>query len=448
MKNVPVISVSTIKNYHQAIQKILEHFPHLKDQIKKKKHIFIVGYIDYHYSEYLHSDTDFLKKLCEYIRNENPKAKIYLLLNNIFGFCTRLFVNLTNMRDELRRHKIKFIFLDEKKPDLVTVKNGAHSCQFNLPRIINTKLVQNRNNALLFNVSPLKTHHYNKLAGSLFHHMHLLSPESQNEIYSTNLHKFLPYLIKHVKSDFTFINATNVISHGLLTSQLRISEYSNFFNTILGSTDPLAADLASLQLLGFNQNDVKYMKKIHHKNDFEVYVQIIGELSPLKDPIAYSPRVSHLPDDLDIIIGGNRSAVDPRLGIALHFIQIMNDDLRGNAGFSLIAGNEFKSSQFTHVQQPLIVLGSSCCKELSKFLQERFNDIYFVADDTPIRYLLGVLLKVMHVDKYNLMGTNPVYAWRSALISRFKGSRYRFPSVPGRLKKWKVQTSQTKKGSQ
>ena len=439
MKNAPIISIPFTKNYSQAINTIFGHFPLVNDKLKEKKFIFIAGYIDHHYSPYLYSDCILLKKLCEYIRQVNPKARIYITVNNIFGCCTRLFVNLSELRKELRKSRVRFLFLDEKASDPIILGQGNRSYRINLPRIILDKLINNRSNTLYISVSPVKTHHHVKFTGSLFHQLRLIHPTSHEVIHSNAVHKATADLYNLLKPDLTIMHAINVISHGILPPMSRIDSYSNFLNVIIGSTDSLSADLTALKLLGYNSDEITHLKLAQDNNHPSDTSQVEGEMPRTSGSVPFSIKIADLPQNLDIIIGKNRGEINCQLGLALHLIHILHEDLHGYTGFSLIVGNDFQGSQFDHIHEPIVVLGSSCCAEVAPKLNAKYHDIYYIDQFYNLQHLIGVLLKIMHVSAYNFFGTNPIYTWISIAISRLKGSKYRFPSAPGYLKKWKIQ---------
>jgi len=440
MRKSLVASIPINNNYKQAFERLIQTFPDLTNKIKEKKKIFIKINIDQQH-DFLHSDLGLIELLLEHIQRTNPAAKIFFMENNIHGNLTRLLVNVIGFSEIIRKYKAKFLYLDERKPTMVSIGKPENQYKIQFPDILFKQLISERNDSFYLNLALLRTHYYTKVAGGLFNQLGFVARQSQRFIYTPHIHQLIVDLLQFIQPDFSIVDANVVIEHGMLPPESLIEKYSVPVNRLLGGTDPVAVDRIGLALLGYSPLDIKYMKLAieNRLGEGELdYIDIVGSLPPQLKKIPYSREISQLPQRMDIVIGKNFNHNDHCLGLALQFIQIMHKDFSADRSFTLLTGNEFTKKQLDNMREPVIVLGKKTCDEVATFLKERYRSVYYINHCANILHIIAILLKVLKVNKYYLIGANPFTTWKQLFISKLKGSRFSLPVVTPSMRRWNV----------
>jgi uncharacterized protein (DUF362 family) len=440
MKKTPVTSFRINNNYKQAFDKTIQSFPDVVTKIKECKNIFLKISIDHLY-DFQYTNLELLQSILEYMRQENPLAKIYVMENNIYGNFTRLLVNVLGIVKLIKSYKAKFLYLDEKKAITVSIGSPEEQVSVQFPQILKDKLIDERKKSFYLNLASLKTHYQLKVAAGLANQAGLLNRRSFRFIYSSLFHQTLVNLRHYIKPDFTIVDANYVLAHGSMPPKCLIKKYSEYINRLIAGVDPIAVDRVAIEMAGYSPLEINHLKLAIAQNYGEGdldNIEIEGELPSNSSKIPYSHELYQLPQRMDIIFGKKRDTGLGCLGLALQFAQIIFKDFLGNRGFSIICGQDFSENQLFHLREPVIVLGSKACDEVSLFIKENYQKHYYIDHCDNINQIIAVLVKVMGGSKYNIIGVNPLTVWKYLLFAKFNGLKYKLPTIARKTKSWKI----------
>ncbi len=439
MKKSIVSIIEINENYQRALKDTFDLFPDVVAKIKSSRRFYISTYIDYYYPQ-LYQSPLLLERTVEYIRQNNPSAAIFVLCNNIYGNFSRLLAHATPLKKVIRKYKAKFIYLDEKKPDLIQMGSGSDVYQLALPRILSQSFSSDRKHHFFLNLAQLKVHPVTKVAGGLFNHLRLIAKPSQHVIYSDRIHQVIADVSHYIEPDFTILDANTILTHGMLLPADLIENYTIRVNRLLAGSDGVAVDSMASRLLSYRPSEIKHIlfsKARGIGTDDHQKIDVQGEEIHLPQKAPCTIELNKLPKNLDIIIGENKEGVDACLGLTLEYAQLMYHDFDGLGNFSLIMGNEFTSQQLENLVEPIIVAGVKACQETAPLFKNRYHSVYYVETCEDVVTILAVLMKIMNVNKYNFIGSNPIRIWIHLLTGRLNGLKYHLPSISRRIRKWK-----------
>lgn len=450
MKNTVVVSVPIHDNYKQALDKTFQIFPEILSKIKDSKRIFIKISIDHLY-QYHYIDIDLLQLILEYIRRLNQNANVFVMENNLHGNFTRLLANQTGIVKICKQHKAKFLYLEEKKVTTVAIGKPEDRYRIQFPEMLLEQLIAERNDCLYLNIASLRTNYLTKMAGALFNQIGLLSKLSLPFLHSIHVHNIIPYLYQYIKPDFTILDANVVLEHGMFQPESLIDKHTVFINRLISGTDTVAVDRVGGECLGYRTDEIEHLKIAIENGYGEGHlhrIDIKGNLPKSKRKLQYELELAQLPQKMDIVIGEDKNGIEDCLGLVLQYSQILFKDFGGDERFTLLAGSGFSKEQLENLREPVVVLGAKACRETAPVLSKIVYESYYIEHCHDIRQIIAVLLKVLSINKYNLIGASPLTTWKHLWISRLYGSKYKLPSVKKVTRRWREQKIKKIKGMQ
>jgi hypothetical protein len=256
-------------------------------------------------------------------------------------------------------------------------------------------------------------------------------------------------LYQYIKPDFTILDANVVLEHGMLQPESLIDKHAISINRLISGPDAVAVDLVAAECLGYSADEIEHLQIAIDNGYGEGHLRRIdvkGNLPKIKKKVKHGLELSQLPQKMDVVIGEDKSGIEDCLGLVLQYSQILFKDFGGDERFTLLAGSNFSKEQLENLREPVVVLGAKACRETAPILRKIVYEAYYIEHCHDIRQIVAVLLKVLSINKYNLIGASPLTTWKHLWISKLYGSKYKLPSLKRVTRRWREPRQKKDKG--
>ena len=421
-----------VLNPDASVRRILESFPEIINKLKKCRYIFIkVNAVYFH--PHLFTSPSLITAVITYIREYDPAKKIFIMDNCSQGNFTRLCFAATGIDRLARKAGVNRLYLDEEKT--VRVSPGrAFGENFSFPRILNRRLIEERDDSFYLNMPVLKAHCQAQMTAGLKNQMGLLNDEDRARDHNQGLHQKIVDIYRYIRPDFTLVDALKVLARGPMPAGRYVHELLHDRDLIIGGTDTVAVDAVAASVLGYNPEEVRHLKLASEQGlgvvDLE-QIKIEGRLPPVTERIPWEFK-THFPESIQFIKGKDGACYEGCLGHAEQVLELVVNDgsspekLSGRP-LTIVTGRNFYQEQLENLQEPVMVLGKCACEETFDLIRKSYGRVDALNTCGRCDNILSIALKRLKISPTKMAPVSVpklLFLW---VVGKLHGLKYNLP---------------------
>jgi uncharacterized protein (DUF362 family) len=416
-----------------AVKEIFGRFPRIEELLRASQKVFIkVNAVYFH--PHLHTSLSLIEAVIEYIKRVDSKKRIYLMENCSQGNFTRLCFSAIGLDALAKRLRVFSLYLDEEKSVVVKMGEGKNELEVRFPQILHENLIAQREKNLYLNMPILKAHCQTQMTAGIKNQMGLLYDEDKARHHNHRLHQKLVDILKFIKPDFTVVDALKVAARGPIPAKKYLPELLHEKDVVVAGEDVVAVDAVCARILGHEPSDIKHVSLASAQGlgvaDLE-QITIEGQLPDCKRKIPWE-FVSHLPDNMKIVVGKRGACYEGCLGHLEQVAELLVNERNSPEDFdglpvTILTGKQFDEDQLNGLTEPIIVLGKCACKELLESIRKRYLQVEPLNTCGRCDNILALLARNLNIDVFALSPLSRLEIYRQFLTGRLHGLRYKIP---------------------
>jgi len=361
---------------------------------------------------------------------------VYLIENSTQGTYTRLVFELTGYRAICKRTGVIPVYLDEAKT--VTLRfpgkgkvseadeSGYDLTEFQIPRIVAEKLINEKDKNLYINLPKLKTHSMGIVTLGIKNQWGFPRHADRSADHNYNLHSKIVDVLSYVRPDITLIEGVEGTIYGHYPVLKFADRCVKPFGVLIGGLNVVATDIVGAAVFGLHVDDVPSIKMaierglsddISKANEIELvgdfsdidHIDVMGDISEYggKYPFDLYPE---FPGDVAIIRGKEKACKEGCVNNPLTLLQVLSYDFNGRGGWSLVMGKGFDPVEIEGVKGPVLIVGKCAIAEVSDTLLSRLGKgkVYLSGECNDLRATTEAMCHLTKVNPMKFVAANPV----------------------------------------
>jgi uncharacterized protein (DUF362 family) len=361
---------------------------------------------------------------------------VYLMENSTQGTYTRLVFEMAGYRSVCKRTGAIPVYLDEVKT--VTLEfpgkgrvskadeSGYDLTEFQMPRIVAEKLIDEKDRNLYVNLPKLKTHSMGVVTLGIKNQWGFLRHADRSADHNYNLHSKLVDVLSYVRPDITLIEGVEGTIYGHYPALKFADKCVKPFGVLIGGLNVVATDIVGAAVFGLHIDDVPYIKMAIERGLSDGIskaeeIQLVGDCSDLErmdvigDISEYGGKYPfdlypEFPRDVAIIRGKERACREGCVNNPLTLLQILSYDFNGRGGWSLLMGKGFDPLEIERIKGPVLIVGKCAIEEVSDTLLSRLGKrkVYLSGRCNDLRATTEAMCHLTKVNPMKFVAANPV----------------------------------------
>lgn len=425
-----------------------------RDRIKSSGNVYIKpNGIDA--KPYCYTRPEVIQAAIEYWY-EAGAGRVYLMENSTQANYTRVVFAVNGYRRVCRKTGAIPIYLDEEKTERLPFRRGEEGDDhsggqyglkaFQMPVTVAEKLINGRDQNLYISLPKLKTHSMSGVTLGIKGQWGFPVHGSRGIDHNYLLHEKLVDVLSYVKPDITMIEGVEGTIHGHYPATSLADRCVKPFRVLIGSRNVVAADLVGARLFGLKKEDVPHLQLAVARGygagvrDIDD-IRLEGDLSSLEriDLVGDMPASGAYPTDLydsfpdgvTIIRGREMACKEGCVNNPLTLLQILHNDHRGRAGWTLIMGKGFDPEEIAAVRGKVLIAGHCAIAEVSDQLIQKLGrrNVYLSGECNDLCATAEAMFHLMKVNPIGFVPRNRLRAVFALLLAKWNGSTSRVPGV-------------------
>lgn len=361
---------------------------------------------------------------------------VYLMENSTQGTYTRLVFEVAGYRAICKRTGAIPVYLDEVKT--VTLgfpgkgrvskadENGYDLTEFQMPRIVVEKLIDEKDKNLYINLPKLKTHSMGIVTLGIKNQWGFPRHADRSADHNYNLHNKLVDVLSYVRPDITLIEGVEGTIYGHYPVLKFADRCVKPFGVLIGGLNMVATDIVGAAVFGLHIDEVPHIKmaierglsdgiskaeEIELRGDFShlEHLDVLGDISEYggKYPFDLYPQ---FPSDVSIISGKEMACKEGCVNNPLTLLQVLSNDYNGRGGWSLVMGKGFDPVEIEGVKGPVLIVGKCAIEEVSDTLLRRLGKrkVYLSGECNDLRATTEAMCHLTKVNPMKFVAANPM----------------------------------------
>lgn len=423
--NTKVYITKTDKGIKPAVETILTQIDETRPILKSSKEVYLkVNGV--HCKKNCFTNPEVLRATIECLYREGAE-KVFVMEDSTIGNVTRLVFELTGYTKICKETGAKPIYLDEEKPETVTLCSGV---SISVPKTI-TRIAENRGSIAYINLPKLKSHNATVVTLGIKNQYGFLSHDDRKKHHDTTIHSLLADLYHYIQPNITMIDGINAVS-----GEMPITAFEDMqirkLDILIGGTDTLAVDVVGSKILGYTIEEVPHLKLAHDQRLGEGNLDNIVCLGEsLQNYVGKSEwnLIDQFPRDVKIIRGSEKLCREGCEVNTLIAIQMLVYDYGGKGGFFVLMGQGFNDGLINQLKNESytrgLIAGSCAIKEVGTEFIKEFGkrNIYFSSDCCNVAETVSSLVKLTRLSTFDLIPTSTLNALSLIISAKLHGSR-------------------------
>lgn len=367
---------------------------------------------------------------------EAGARNVYLMENSTQGTYTRLVFEMAGYRKVCKRTGAVPVYLDESKTVTLSfsgkgkaskaAENGYDLTEFQMPRIVVEKLIDEKDRNLYINLPKLKTHSMGVVTLGIKNQWGFPRHADRSWDHNYNLHSKLVDVLSHVRPDITLIEGVEGTIYGHYPALKFANKCVKPFGVLIGGLNVVATDIVGAAVFGLRVDDVPHIKiaidrglsdgvtraeEVELMGDFSdlEHLDVIGEISEYgsKYPTDLYPE---FPSDVAIIRGKEQACKEGCVNNPLTLLQVLYYDFNGRGGWTLLMGKGFDPLEIERIKGPVLIVGKCAIEEVSDTLLSRLGKrkVYLSEGCNDLRATTEAMCHLTKVNPMKFVTANPV----------------------------------------
>jgi len=398
---------------------------------------------------YTHTRPEVVEAVIRYWFDAGAR-NIYLIENSTQCLYTRLVFKLTGYKAVCRRTGALPVYLDEDKT--VTLKfpgkekasesyeRGYDLTEFEMPRTVAEKLIDEKNKNLYVNLPKLKTHSMGVVTLGIKNQWGFPRHADRSPDHNYNLHSKLVDVLSYVRPDITLIEGVEGTIYGHYPPVAFADRCVKPFRVLIGGLNVVAADIVGAAVFGLGIDDAPHIKLAIERGlsdgvagagDIELagdYTDI-GNIDILGDKAGYGGSYPfdlypEFPQDVAIIRGKELACPEGCVNNPLTLLQVLTYDYRGKGGWSMVMGKGFDIQEIDSLRGPVLVVGKCAIEEVSERLIDRLGrrKVYLSGECNDLRATTEAMCHLTKVNPMRFVPLNPVTLFAILIQANLNGT--------------------------
>jgi uncharacterized protein (DUF362 family) len=384
---------------------------------------------------YTHTRPEVVEAVIRYWFEAGAR-NVYLIENSTQCQYTRLVFKLTGYTTVCKRTGAVPVYLDEDKT--ITLKfpgkerasesneRGYDLTEFEMPRTVVEKLIDEKDKNLYVNLPKLKTHSMGVVTLGIKNQWGFPRHADRSSDHNYNLHSKLVDVLSYVRPDITLIEGVEGTIYGHYPPLRFADKCVKPFKVLIGGTNVVATDTVGAAVFGLGIDDVPHIKLaierglsdgVAKAEDIELVgdytdiesIDILGDKSDYGGSYPFD-LYPEFPRDVAILKGKEMACPEGCVNNPLTLLQVLSYDFNGRGGWSLVMGKGFDIQEIDGLEGPALIVGKCAIEEVSQRLIDRLGrrKVYLSGECNDLRATTEAMCHLTKVNPMRFVHINPV----------------------------------------
>lgn len=397
---------------------------------------------------YTHTRPEVVEAVIRYWFEAGAR-NVYLIENSTQCTYTRLVFKLTGYKTICKRTGAVPIYLDEdetitlkfpgKKGVSESNERGYDLTEFEMPRTVVEKLIDEKDKNLYVNLPKLKTHSMGVVTLGIKNQWGFPRHADRSPDHNYNLHSKLVDVLSYVRPDITLVEGVEGTIYGHYPLLAFADKCVKPFKVLIGGLNVVATDTVGAAVFGLGIDNVPHIKiaierglsdGVVKAEDIELVgdysdienIDIIGDISDYGGSYPFD-LYPEFPRDVTIIKGKEMACREGCVNNSLTLLQVLSYDFNGRGGWSLLMGKGFDPQEIEGLKGPVLIVGKCAIEEVSERLIGRLGKrkIYLSGECNDLRATTEAMCHLTKVNPMKFVPLNPITVF--AILIKAKMNR-------------------------